>query len=79
MELGDKWVESGPIVIPGHRDTCFIRGRFDVVARFDDGTYGIIAGGFPGPSSVGWGSGTLEAGGSLLRWRGEGNLVVRYS
>ena len=42
IELGDKWVESRPIIVPGHNDTCFIRGRFDVVARFEDGSYGII-------------------------------------
>jgi len=42
IELGDKWIESHPIVVPGHNATCFIRGRFDVVAWFHDGSYGII-------------------------------------
>ena len=42
LEYGEMWVESGPIAVPGHTDTCFIRGRFDVVARFVDGTYGVV-------------------------------------
>ena len=42
IEFGDKWVQSHPIVVPGRAPTCFIRGRFDVVARFSDGSYGII-------------------------------------
>lgn len=42
VEYGEKWVESDPIAVPGHRDTCFIRGRFDVVVHFQDGTYGVV-------------------------------------
>ena len=42
IEFGEKWVTSGPIKVPGHRSSCFIHGKFDVAARFSDGTYGII-------------------------------------
>lgn len=42
VTLGEKWVQSQVITIPGHADTCFIKGRFDVVVEFDDKTYGVI-------------------------------------
>ena len=42
VKYGEKWVESQNIPIPGHNNTCFIKGRFDVVIEFDDGTYGVI-------------------------------------
>lgn len=42
VEYGQKWVQSEPIEVPGSSSTCFISGRFDTVARFDDGTYGVI-------------------------------------
>jgi hypothetical protein len=40
--LGEKWVQSKVISLPNHIDTCYIKGRFDVVVSFDDGTYGVI-------------------------------------
>lgn len=42
VKLGEKWVQSQIISTPGHTDTCFIKGRFDVVVEFDDKTYGVI-------------------------------------
>ena len=42
VEYGEMWVESSPILLPGHHDSCFIRGRFDVVTRFFDGTFGVV-------------------------------------
>lgn len=42
VEYGEKWVESKPIQLSNRSSTCFIRGKFDTVVRFDDGTYGII-------------------------------------
>jgi hypothetical protein len=39
---GEKYVKSKIIQLPDHKDTCFISGRFDIVVRFDDGTYGVI-------------------------------------
>lgn len=42
VEYGEKWVESKPISIPDRSSTCFIRGRFDTVVKFDDGTFGVV-------------------------------------
>ena len=39
---GEKWVRSQTIEIPGHKSTCYINGRFDIVVSFDDGSYGVI-------------------------------------
>jgi hypothetical protein len=39
---GEKWVRSEPIKLPNHESTCYINGRFDIVASFDDGSYGVI-------------------------------------
>ncbi|MFQ5874584.1 MAG: hypothetical protein ACE5JL_12395, partial [Dehalococcoidia bacterium] len=42
VEFGEKWVESRPISVPGHAATCYIRGKFDTVVKFEDGSYGVI-------------------------------------
>ena len=42
VAFGEKWVQSSPIAVAGHASTCFIRGKFDTVVRFDDGSYGVI-------------------------------------
>ncbi len=42
LELGEKWVESRPIAVPGRSSRCFLRGRLDTLVRFDDGTYGLV-------------------------------------
>lgn len=42
MKYGEKWLESQNLQLPGHNDTCYIKGRFDVVIEFDDGTFGVI-------------------------------------
>src|SRR5437764_951732 len=42
VKLGENWVTSQPIVVPGRSSTCFVKGKFDKVVRFDDGTYGVI-------------------------------------
>lgn len=42
VKYGEKWVESRTITFRDHPDSCFIKGRFDVVIRFDDGTYGVV-------------------------------------
>lgn len=39
---GEKNVRSQVIQLPHHNATCYIRGRFDIVVSFDDGTYGVI-------------------------------------
>ena len=42
VEYGEKWVESKLISLPNRRSTCFIRGKFDTVLRFENGSYGIV-------------------------------------
>lgn len=42
IEYGEKWVESIPIKADGSAVSCYIKGRFDIVVKFDDGGYGII-------------------------------------
>ena len=42
VAYGEKWVESLPIALPGHMSTCFIRGKFDTVVKFEDGSFGVI-------------------------------------
>ena len=37
----DGWVESSPLILPGHIATLTLRGRYDTVLAFDDGTYGV--------------------------------------
>lgn len=41
-KFSEKWVKSRPILLPGHENTCQIRGRFDTVLQFDDSSYGVI-------------------------------------
>ncbi|MBN1254925.1 MAG: PD-(D/E)XK nuclease family protein [Deltaproteobacteria bacterium] len=42
VKYGEQRVQSEPIHVPGHDEPCVINGRFDIVADFDDGTYGVI-------------------------------------
>jgi len=42
VHLGEEWVESKPISFQGLSDQCYIKGRFDVVVKFDDGSFGVI-------------------------------------
>ena len=42
VEHGEKWVESMPIELPGYTSKCIIRGKFDSVVKFVDGSYGVI-------------------------------------
>jgi len=42
VRFGEKWVTSSPISLPGHDATCYIRGKFDTVVAFSDGSYGIV-------------------------------------
>ena len=42
IKYGEQWVTSQPIQLPGHQDTCYIKGRFDIVIEFDDGSYGVL-------------------------------------
>lgn len=42
VKYAERWVQSEIIERPSHSATCYIKGRFDIVVEFDDGTYGII-------------------------------------
>jgi hypothetical protein len=42
VKYGEKPIESSVFNFENHKDTCYIKGRFDVVLEFDDGTYGVI-------------------------------------
>lgn len=42
VEYGEKWVESTPIKSSGGAVSCYIKGRFDLVVKFDRGKYGVI-------------------------------------
>ena len=42
IKYGQKWVKSNTLQLPGTESTCYISGRFDIVAELDDGTYAIL-------------------------------------
>ena len=42
VTLREKWVKSAPISFPDIPSQCTIRGRFDAIITFEDGSYGII-------------------------------------
>ena len=42
VAYGEKWVESLPISVAGFASTCYVKGKFDTVVRFDDGTFGVV-------------------------------------
>ncbi|MEP0805684.1 MAG: hypothetical protein HRF47_09355 [Chloroflexota bacterium] len=37
-----KRVQSAPLTLPGHAETCVLSGLFDSLLVFDDGSYGIV-------------------------------------
>ncbi len=39
---GERPVQSKTLKFNGSKNECHIRGRFDVVIKFDDGSYGVI-------------------------------------
>jgi hypothetical protein len=42
VAFGDRWVRSGPLVVPGHRASVVLAGRIDTALTFDDGSFAII-------------------------------------
>jgi len=42
VTYGEKWVRSNAIEMPTTTSTCYIAGRFDIVAKLDDGTFAVI-------------------------------------
>jgi hypothetical protein len=39
---GEKWVQSLPITFPDRAAECYLRGKFDTVLQFKDGSYGVV-------------------------------------
>ena len=42
VKFREKWVKSAPICFPDTSTQCVIKGRFDAIMAFEDGSYGII-------------------------------------
>jgi hypothetical protein len=42
VRFAEKWVKSVPVYLPAQEKGCYIRGKFDTVVEFDDGSYGIV-------------------------------------
>ena len=42
VAYSSKWVYSQPISFPNHEASCYIRGIFDTVLEFTDGTFAVI-------------------------------------
>ncbi len=42
ISVSEKWIESLPIVLPGHELSCFIKGKYDAVICFDSGSFGVV-------------------------------------
>lgn len=41
VRMGESWVESQPIELPGHTARCYLRGKYDTLVEFEDGSYGV--------------------------------------
>lgn len=42
VKYGEKRVRSGRLELPGCTSTCYLSGRFDIVAELDDGSFAIL-------------------------------------
>ena len=42
VAFSNKWVNSNPITFSHHSVGCYIRGIFDTVLQFSDGTYAVV-------------------------------------
>lgn len=42
VAMQGRWVTSAPIEFPGVEASCYIKGAFDSVLAFDDGSYAVI-------------------------------------
>ena len=42
VKFREKWVKSVPISFPDTSTQCILKGRFDAIMAFEDGSYGII-------------------------------------
>jgi len=42
VTVTEQWIESLPIMLPGHNLPFFLRGKLDAIIDFDDGSYGVV-------------------------------------
>lgn len=42
VAFSNKWVTSNPITFPHHSVSCYIKGIFDTILQFSDGTYAVV-------------------------------------
>jgi hypothetical protein len=42
ISFADRWVVSQPLELAGHTLRCQLRGKFDSVIAFEDGSYGVV-------------------------------------
>jgi CRISPR/Cas system-associated exonuclease Cas4 (RecB family) len=42
VRFAERWVTSTPIELPGRASSAYIRGVFDIVIEFNDGSYGVV-------------------------------------
>ena len=42
VSVSEQWIESVPVVLPDHAMSCFLRGKFDALINFDDGSHGVV-------------------------------------
>lgn len=42
VRVSENWIESLPVVLPGHALSCFLRGKIDAIMSFYDGSYGVV-------------------------------------
>ena len=42
VRFGEHWVTSAPIHHPGRHASCYLKGKFDTVVEFSDGSYGMV-------------------------------------
>ncbi len=73
VALQGKWVTSAPISFPGLSASCYIKGAFDSVLAFDDGSYAVIdfKTSSPSPDHVGFYGRQLSAYAYALEHPGE--------
>lgn len=42
VRYGQKWVTSEPIALSNHTSQCYLKGRFDTVVEFSDGSHALV-------------------------------------
>jgi hypothetical protein len=42
VQFGERWVTSDLISFPKHSASCYIKGKFDTVVEFSDGSFGVV-------------------------------------